>query len=182
MAVLSLLKLILANAATALAISSYMGQGGLPYQYKVVCWIVTYGVFTLLDCLGIRHSANGQIAATFLCVFVLMFSSISNFTVFNWSNLTTKKRITGGFVGLLKGLPYALQFFDGFEGSRFSGYNCSFLNVISLYFSHLRYPAADKLHYESRRHHSEGDFSLLCYSHRDIHVRPGVRCGSCEYH
>eukprot|EP01035_Chromulina_nebulosa_P020270 gene20270-26314_t len=115
MAVLSLLKLVLANAATALAISSYMGQGGLPYQYKIVCWIVTYGLFTLLDCLGIRHSANGQIAATLLCVLVLMFSSISNFTVFQWSNLTTKKRIAGGFVGLLKGLPYALQFFDGFE-------------------------------------------------------------------
>jgi hypothetical protein len=66
--------------------------------------------------MGIRHSANGQIAATLLCVLVLMFSSISNFTVFQWSNLTTKKRIAGGFVGLLKGLPYALQFFDGFEG------------------------------------------------------------------
>ena len=124
MAVLSLLKLVLANAATALAISSYMGQGGLPYQYKIVCWVLTYGVFTLLDCLGIRHSANGQIAATLLCVMVLMFSSISNFTVFHWSNLTTKKRIAGGFVGLLKGLPYALQYFDGFEGLQVCRYVC----------------------------------------------------------
>lgn len=117
MAVLSLLKLVLANAATALAISSYMGQGGLPYHYKVVCWVLTYGIFTSLDCIGIRHSANGQITATALCIGILLFSSFSNFTIFSWSNLTGTKRIEHGLLGLLKGLPYALQFFDGFEGN-----------------------------------------------------------------
>jgi len=117
MAVLSLLKLLLANAATALAISSYLGQGGLPYKLKVVSWIVIYGLFTLLDCVGIRHSASGQIAATLLCVGILGFTSASNFSIFKWSNLSSRKRLDRGFVGLLKGLPYALQFFDGFEGN-----------------------------------------------------------------
>ena len=116
MAVLSLLKLILGNAATVLAISSYMGQGGLPYNYKILCWIAAYSIFTFLDCIGIKHSSYGQIIATLLCVLLLLFSSISNLTIFKLSNIASTQSISTGLIGLLKGLPYSLQFFDGFEG------------------------------------------------------------------
>ena len=78
------------------------------WEYKIF--------FTFLDCIGIKHSSFGQIVATTLCVLLLAFSSISNFTIFKISNISSTQAISTGLLGLLKGLPYSLQFFDGFEG------------------------------------------------------------------
>ena len=115
MAVLGLLKLILANSALALAISSYLGHGGMPRNMQMVCWISTYCFFTLLDIVGVRQSANVQVMATLLCVFILVFYSASSFSVFNYSNIRKSGFINDGFLGYFKGFPFALQFFDGFE-------------------------------------------------------------------
>ncbi len=116
MAILNLLKLVLANSATALAISSYLGQGGLPSNMKFACWVFTYGIFTLLDSVGVRESSALQITATILCVVILLFYSASNFTLFNIANINSRatERYTG-VEGFLQGLPFALAFFDGFE-------------------------------------------------------------------
>jgi amino acid transporter len=115
MGILNLLKLVLANAATALAISSYMGAGGYPNSLKILVWLFVYTVFTCLDCIGISHSAKIQFIATALCVSLLLFYSISGFTIFHASNLASSGYTENGILGFLKGLPFSLQFFDGFE-------------------------------------------------------------------
>lgn len=115
MAVLGLLKLILANSALALAISSYLGHGGMPRNMQLVCWISTYCFFTMLDIVGVRQSANIQVMATLLCVFILVFYSASSFSVFRYSNIRKSGLINDGLSGYFKGFPFALQFFDGFE-------------------------------------------------------------------
>eukprot|EP01038_Epipyxis_sp_PR26KG_P004182 gene4182-5950_t len=115
MAMLNLLKLILANAATALTISSYMTQGGLSSSFSILCIFATYFTFTLLDCIGIRQSSSLQIIATILCVSIVLFYCTSNFTIFSIKNLKSEGYITSGLTGFLTGLPYSLQFFDGFE-------------------------------------------------------------------
>jgi amino acid transporter len=115
MAVLNLLKLVLANSALALAISSYLVQGGMPRYLSAVCWILTYGLFTLLDCVGVKQSANAQVLATVLCVVILAFYAISTLTEFRFHNIHEDGVIDDGTVGFFKGLPFSLQFFDGFE-------------------------------------------------------------------
>ena len=115
MAVLGLLKLILANSALALAISSYMIQGGMPSALQLPCWIVTYGFFTFLDAVGVRQSANVQVLATVLCIILLIFYAFSSFTKFSFGNIRRGGLVIDGGIGFFKGLPFSLQFFDGFE-------------------------------------------------------------------
>lgn len=116
MAILGLLKLILANAALALAISSYLLQAGMPRYLQFVCWLTTYGLFTILDSIGVKQSASVQFFATALCLLILAFYSLSSLTQFDPNNLTAKENIArDGILGFLKGLPFSLQFFDGFE-------------------------------------------------------------------
>lgn len=115
MATLGLLKLLLANSAIALAISSYLIQGGMPTSLQPVCWILTYGAFTLLDSIGVRQSANIQILATLLCIFILVFYSVSSLQKFSISRIKTSGLVNDGIIGFFKGFPFALQFFDGFE-------------------------------------------------------------------
>lgn len=115
MAVLGLLKLLLANSALALAISSYLIQGGMPRNMQLICWIITYGAFTLLDTIGVRQSANIQVSATVLCVMILIFYSASSFEKFSYARIRRSGLINDGILGFFKGFPFALQFFDGFE-------------------------------------------------------------------
>jgi amino acid transporter len=115
MAILELLKLILANSANALAISSYLVQAGLKPAWRFVCWIVTYASFCYLDCIGVKQSANAQVIATIFCVLLLIFYSASSLSVFNIRNIISAGYTRNGLNGFLQGLPFALQFFDGFE-------------------------------------------------------------------
>ena len=118
MAVLGLLKLILANSALALAISSYMIQGGMSSAMQLPCWILTYGFFTLLDAVGVRQSANVQVLATVLCIILLVFYALSSFTQFSFGNIRRGGLVIDGGIGFFKGLPFSMQFFDGFEEVR----------------------------------------------------------------
>jgi ethanolamine permease len=115
MAVLGLLKLILANSALALSISSYLVQGGMSKHLQVLCWIGTYGIFTVLDSVGVRQSANIQVMATALCVLILIFYAASSLTKFSFSYIKSGGLVHDGARGFFKGLPFSLQFFDGFE-------------------------------------------------------------------
>eukprot|EP01041_Mallomonas_annulata_P008020 gene8020-16436_t len=115
MAILGFFKLVFANAALSLAISSYLVQAGLPSHLQFISWFITYGIFTLLDCIGIRESATGQIIATILCILILLFYSFSTVTIFSFSNAFSNGIIVDDILGFFKGLPFALQLFDGFE-------------------------------------------------------------------
>ena len=115
MAILGLLKLILANSALALAISSYLGHGGMPRNMQLFCWISTYSVFTMLDIIGVRQSANIQVMATLLCISILVFYSASSLTMFSDTEIRRSGLFNDGLLGYFKGFPFALQFFDGFE-------------------------------------------------------------------
>lgn len=116
MAILQLLKLIIANAALALSISSYMLQVGMPRLFQFLCWLTIYGVFTILDSVGVRQSASVQLGATVVCVLLLLFYCVSAWTKFDSANITSAGDFSrDGLFGFFKGLPFALQFFDGFE-------------------------------------------------------------------
>lgn len=115
MAVLSLVKLVLSNAETCLTISSYLGQAGLPNHLKVICWILTYGGFALLDCMGMKQSSTIQVVATFMCVALVLFYIISSLFAFDITHFSIDRSSAVGFVHWLRAVPYAIQFFDGFE-------------------------------------------------------------------
>jgi|LauGreSBDMM110SN_4_FD.fasta_scaffold31048_1 amino acid transporter len=115
MAVLGLLKLILANTALALAISSYAIEAGIDKSLQIVIWVGTYGVFTVLDCVGVQQSATAQVAATILCVIILIVYSGSTLSIFDANKIRKGGIFHSGMLGFLQGLPFALQFFDGFE-------------------------------------------------------------------
>ena len=115
MAVLGLLKLILANTALALAISSYIIEAGVDKSFQIIIWVGTYGIFTVLDCIGVQQSASAQVAATILCVIILIVYSGSTLSIFDSNKIRKGGFFHSGVLGFLQGLPFALQFFDGFE-------------------------------------------------------------------
>ena len=115
MAILGLLKLILANSALALAISSYLEQAGLNPRYEFFYNFLIYAIFTTLDCIGIRQSANAQVMATFFCIVILVFWAGSCLTKFSLRDIRSEGYVHNGALGFFQGLPFALQFFDGFE-------------------------------------------------------------------
>lgn len=115
MAILGLLKLILANSALALAISSYLEQAGLDPRYEFFYNLIIYASFTTLDCIGIRQSANAQVCATFFCILILVFWAGSCLTKFTLADVKSEGYFHNGATGFFQGLPFALQFFDGFE-------------------------------------------------------------------
>lgn len=115
MAILGLLKLLLANSANALAISSYLVQAGMSKYISTLIWIAMYVIFTTLDCIGVRQSANLQVLATLFCVIILLFYAASALSIFDSINIKTDGFTNNGVEGFFKGLPFALQFFDGFE-------------------------------------------------------------------
>lgn len=117
-AILNIMKLICGNAATVLAISSYLIQGGLPSHYRYLVWIAIYGFFTTLDCIGIKQSASAQVLATTLCIAIVCFFVLSCFFEFHSSYLivipTAASKFSSAYL-FFTGLPFAVQFFDGFE-------------------------------------------------------------------
>ena len=73
-------------------------------------------MFTILDSIGVRQSATAQFLATALCLVILVFYSVSSLTKFDINNLSSKEDFSrDGLKGFFKGLPFALQIFDGFE-------------------------------------------------------------------
>jgi ethanolamine permease len=115
MAVLGFLKLILANSALALAISSYLEQAGMDQRYEFFYNFAIYAIFTFLDCIGIRQSANAQVLATLFCIVILVFWAGSCLTKFTLKDVKSEGYFHNGAIGFFEGLPFALQFFDGFE-------------------------------------------------------------------
>ena len=122
-AILSIIKLIAANAATALAVSSYLSEGGGATStiWSYCIWILLYGGFTLCDCYGVKESSTLQMFVTAICIALVIFVVGVNFAMFDVNNL--QQSSVGvpaiykwyGMYSFLKGIPFALQFFDGFE-------------------------------------------------------------------
>lgn len=112
MAILGMLKLILANAANALAICSYLSSSGVPTATLPLIWIAFYIFFTGLDCIGVRQSAGVQIGATIFCLGLIVFYIFSSTTKFNIQNLLVQREGASLF---FQGLAFALPTFDGFE-------------------------------------------------------------------
>jgi amino acid transporter len=108
MAVLGLLKLILANSALALSISSYLIQGGMPSWMQLYIWMLTYGFFTCLDCVGVRQSASAQVAATVLCVLILILYAASCLTKFSPTDIAEGGLIHDGATGFFKGVCFLI--------------------------------------------------------------------------
>eukprot|EP01034_Spumella_vulgaris_P030490 gene30490-37715_t len=50
-----------------------------------------------------------------MCVGILLFYSVSNFTLFNTDNINSREKGEFGVLSFFQGLPFALAFFDGFE-------------------------------------------------------------------
>jgi len=88
----------------------------MPKPLQIVCWLGTYGFFTVLDSIGVRQSATAQFVATALCLVILLFYCVSSLSKFDINNITSRNNLSrDGLFGFFKGFPYALQFFDGFE-------------------------------------------------------------------
>lgn len=127
MAILGLWKLVLANAANALTISSYLESAGMPIKYQLLSWISTYSFFTYMDCLGIKQSDFVQIGVTCLCLVLVGFYMITAFEIFDINNLITpgvphvagkytlSEFMDGGLYGLFMSMPFGILLFDGFE-------------------------------------------------------------------
>ena len=113
MVILGFFKLILSNASSAMAISSYLYEAGMPRRMKPFCWLTIYVAFTSLDCLGVKTSAKVQILATLLCVLILLFYAFSSFAAFKTTNASSNMYTTP--MGFFKCLPFGIVFFSGFE-------------------------------------------------------------------
>jgi len=116
MAVLSLSKILLNNCVLAITISTYLVTiTSFPGTLQFIVWGCLYSLSAILDIAGLHQSASIQMCVIALCVAVLIIYGISTLTKFREENITSGGLIHGGPDQFFKSLPFALQYFDGFE-------------------------------------------------------------------
>jgi len=115
MGILTCFKLCFTISSLSVSVSSYVVAAGLPHHLIYICWLAIYSIFTFLDCNGVHESSTGQVLATVVCVLVLIFYSLSSFSMFDWRVAVSDGVFIEGGLGFLKALPFTLYLFEGFE-------------------------------------------------------------------
>lgn len=115
MAFFEVSKLLLSNSGYALCIAAYFTQLGMDVKYQFLSWIVVYAIITIFDSIGVRQSKTLQIVATTYCTLILVIYICSCLSRFSLENLESGGYVKGGTIEFLQALPFALQFYLGFE-------------------------------------------------------------------
>lgn len=117
-AIMQSLKLMLSNCCMALAISSYIQQITFKSNIlQIILWFSCYMFCTVLDVVGIKVSAHGQIVVVFICLSIIFIFFVSSTMLFDFEVNAIGDRgwFHDGLNGFLVSLPFGMWFLDGFE-------------------------------------------------------------------
>ncbi|GAB5032442.1 amino acid transporter [Nannochloropsis oceanica] len=123
--VAELLKIIPTGSVCVFAIASYVGhavtvEAGQRHLVEVGIWFVSYGVFTLLNLMGVEISVNFQVATTIASIAVLISFYLSSpafldFDKFALLDMGQDGWFLGDVSTIWISLPYSLWWYLGIE-------------------------------------------------------------------
>ncbi|GAA4746485.1 ethanolamine permease [Flavisolibacter ginsenosidimutans] len=108
------IEFIFAPPAIAFAIGAYFNLF-FPQIPVVAIAVFAYGLFTLLNILGVKAAATFELIITVLAVGELLLFSGITLPHFQWHNLKTEA-FPNGWRGVAAAVPFAIWFFLGIEG------------------------------------------------------------------
>jgi len=110
----TLVEFVLAPPAIAFALGSYVHflYDGIPVMYTAVA---SYVIFTAINWIGIKESANFNLIVTLLAIVELLIFIFLASPHFESSNFL-RNGMPHGWLGIFAALPFAIWFFLGIEG------------------------------------------------------------------
>jgi ethanolamine permease len=110
----TLIEFVLAPPAIAFALGSYVHflHAGIPVMYTAV---ISYLIFTAINWIGIKESANFNLLVTILAIAELMIFIFIVSPDFKIENFMADP-LPHGIYGIFAALPFAIWFFLGIEG------------------------------------------------------------------
>lgn len=118
-----LIEFLFATPAIALAVGAYIHflVPGIPV---VLAALVSYGLFVLINCLGVETAARVELVVTIVAIAGLLLFAGAGITHVHLSNITDGNIFRGGFKGIFAAIPYAIWFYLAVEGGAMAAEEC----------------------------------------------------------
>lgn len=118
-----LVEFLFATPAIALAVGAYI-HVIIPGISAVVAAVICYGLFVLINCLGVKTAATVELFVTIVAILGLILFAGAGITHVNLNNITNGDMFKGGFKGIFAAIPYAIWFYLAVEGGAMAAEEC----------------------------------------------------------
>lgn len=119
-----LVEFLFATPAIALGVGGYI-HFVIPAIPAVVAAVVCYGIFILVNCLGVKAAATVELLITIVAIVGLLLFAGLGITHVNVSNMVVNNPFQGGFKGIFAAIPFAIWFYLAVEGGAMAAEECS---------------------------------------------------------
>jgi ethanolamine permease len=118
-----LVEFLFATPAIALSIGAYI-HFIVPAIPAVVAAVLCYGLFVLINCLGVKTAATVELIVTVVAIIGLILFAGAGATHINIDNIIGGDSFKGGFKGIFAAIPYAIWFYLAVEGGAMAAEEC----------------------------------------------------------
>lgn len=118
-----LVEFLFATPAIALAIGAYI-HFIIPAIPAVVAAVACYGIFVLINCLGVETAAIVELVVTIVAIAGLVLFNGVGVVHINMGNITHGNLFKGGINGILSAIPFAIWFYLAVEGGAMAAEEC----------------------------------------------------------
>jgi ethanolamine permease len=118
-----LVEFLFATPAIALSIGAYI-HFIIPGIPAVAAAVLCYGVFVLINCLGVKTAATVELIVTVVAIIGLVLFAGAGAPHINVDNILGGDSFKGGFKGIFAAIPYAIWFYLAVEGGAMAAEEC----------------------------------------------------------
>lgn len=118
-----LIEFLFATPAIALAVGAYI-HVLIPSVSAVTAAVVCYGIFVLINCLGVKAAAFVELLVTIVAIIGLVIFAGSGVPHVQLDNIFGGDIFKGGFKGILAAIPFAIWFYLAVEGGAMAAEEC----------------------------------------------------------
>ena len=118
-----LVEFLFATPAIALSIGAYINFL-IPSVPAVFAALIAYGVFVLINCLGIETAAKVELIVTIVAIGGLLLFIGAGAPHIQMNNIFGGETFKGGLSGIFSAIPFAIWFYLAVEGGAMSAEEC----------------------------------------------------------
>jgi len=118
-----LVEFLFATPAIALAIGAYINFL-IPAVPAVLAALIAYGIFVIINCLGIEAAAKVELIVTIVAIAGLLLFIGAGAPNIKLNNIFGGDILKGGLSGIFSAIPFAIWFYLAVEGGAMSAEEC----------------------------------------------------------
>ncbi|GFP76960.1 ethanolamine permease [Clostridium fungisolvens] len=118
-----LVEFLFATPAIALSIGAYI-HFLIPSVPAVIAALIAYGIFVIINCLGIEAAAKVELIVTIVAIGGLLLFIGAGAPHVEMKNIFAGEILKGGFSGIFSAIPFAIWFYLAVEGGAMSAEEC----------------------------------------------------------